>query len=133
MPIMRGGGCGMLTKRILIVDDNPNMSTLLSDILEIFDFQGCHAADGSEALEQLRRTRYDMVFTDLRMPKMDGCALLKAIKAEHPELPVVVVTGYTIGEGQDAFLSAKADGFLNKPFKVNEIQSLLYKLLGHSG
>ena len=123
----------MLTKKILIVDDNPNMSVLLSDILEIFDFKGSHASDGNEALDKLRDTKFDLVFTDLRMPNMDGYDLLKAIKSEHPGLPVVVVTGYSVAEAQDAMLSAKADGFLNKPFKVNEIQSLLTKLLGHTG
>ena len=121
----------MHTKKILIVDDNPNMSTLLSDILEIFDFQGVHADDGNAALEQLRRGKYDMVFTDLRMPNMDGHDLLKAIKSEHPEMPVVVVTGYSCADTRDAVLSEKADGFLSKPFKVNEIQALLSSLLGH--
>ncbi len=120
----------MLTKRILIVDDNPNMSVLLSDILEIFDFKGSYAGDGAEALEKLRRGKYDMVFTDLRMPKMGGLDLLKAIKAEHPGLPVVVVTGYSMADTRDEVLSERADGFLSKPFKVNEIQSLLTSLLG---
>lgn len=120
----------MLTKKILIVDDNPNMSTLLSDILEIFDFQGVHAGDGNEALEQLRCDRYDMVFTDLRMPNMDGHDLLRAIKSEHPGVPVVVVTGYSGADTKSEVLSQKADGFLSKPFKVNEIQTLLTSLLG---
>jgi CheY-like chemotaxis protein len=120
----------MLTKKILIVDDNPNMSTLLSDILEIFDFKGEHADDGAIALEQLRRTKYDLVFTDLRMPNMDGHDLLRAIKSEHPNLPVVVVTGYSGADTRDEVLSEKADGFLSKPFKVNDIQSLLTSLLG---
>ncbi|HBZ01861.1 MAG TPA: hypothetical protein DEO84_11135, partial [candidate division Zixibacteria bacterium] len=110
----------MLTKKILIVDDNPNMSVLLSDILEIFDFEGLHAADGDEALDKLRRDKYDMVFTDLRMPKMDGLDLLKAIKSEHPGMPVVVVTGYSVAETRDEVLSEKADGFLSKPYKVND-------------
>jgi CheY-like chemotaxis protein len=122
----------VLTKKILIVDDNPNMSMLLSDILEIFDFKGSHANDGNEALDKLRDNKYDLVFTDLRMPNMDGYDLLRAIKEEHPGLPVVVVTGYSVAEAQDAMLSAKADGFLNKPFKVNEIQSLLTSLLGQT-
>jgi two-component system response regulator PilR (NtrC family) len=120
----------MLTRNILIVDDNPNMSTLLSDILEIFDFKGNYAGDGHEALEQLRRGKFDLVFTDLRMPKMGGLDLLKAIKLEHPEVPVVVVTGYSGADTRDEVLSEKADGFLSKPFKVNEIQTLLTSLLG---
>ncbi len=121
----------MSTRKILIVDDNPNMSTLLSDILEIFEYEGCHAEDGTEALDRLRADKYDMVFTDLRMPRMDGYDLLQAIKTEHPKLPVVVVTGYSIEADQDTLLTEKADGFLHKPFKVNEIESILSNILGH--
>ena len=121
----------MSTKRILIVDDNPNMSTLLSDILEIFDFEGFHAENGRDALDRLRQSKYDMVFTDLRMPQMDGYDLLDAIKSEHPSMPVVVVTGYAVGDTRELEVARKADGFLHKPFKVNEIESILSNLLGH--
>lgn len=120
-------------KKILIVDDNPNMSVLLSDILEIFEYEGNHANDGQEALDKLRTDDYAMVFTDLRMPKMDGIDLLKAIKNEYPGLPVVVITGYSLGETQNILLAQKADGFLNKPFKVDDIEDLLQKLLGFTG
>ena len=120
------------SKKILIVDDNPNMSVLLSDILEIFEYQGFHAQDGEEAMKKLKSEDYAMVFTDLRMPKMDGIDLLKAIKSEHPEMPVVVITGYSLGETQNLLLTQKADGLLNKPFKVNDIEGLLSKLLGYS-
>jgi len=121
------------SKKILIVDDNPNMSVLLSDILEIFEYEGTQAEDGEEALNKLKENNYAMVFTDLRMPKMDGIDLLKAIKNQHPELPVVVITGYSLGETQNLLLTERADGFLNKPFKVNEIKDLLEKLLKFSG
>lgn len=123
----------MSTRKILIVDDNPNMSTLLSDILEIFDFEGFHAENGKDALEILRQSRYDMVFTDLRMPHMDGYDLLKAIKSEHPAIPVVVVTGYATGDSREMELTQEADGFLHKPFKVDEIESILSNLLGFTG
>jgi len=120
------------SKKILIVDDNPNMSVLLSDILEIFEYEGKQAADGHEALNKLKNDDFAMVFTDLRMPKMDGIDLLNTIKEDHPELPVVVITGYSIGETQNLLVNQKADGFLNKPFKVNEIKDLLEKLLNFS-
>jgi DNA-binding NtrC family response regulator len=121
------------SKKILIVDDNPNMSVLLSDILEIFEYEGTQAEDGEEALNKLKEGNYAMVFTDLRMPKMYGIDLLKAIKNQHPQLPVVVITGYSLGETQNLLLTERADGFLNKPFKVNEIKDLLEKLLNFSG
>ena len=95
----------------------------MSDILEIFEYEGNQAGDGHEALNKLKNDNYAMVFTDLRMPKMDGLDLLNAIKEDHPELPVVVITGYSIGETQNLLVNQKADGFLNKPFKVNEIKT----------
>jgi DNA-binding NtrC family response regulator len=122
-----------ISKKILIVDDNPNMSVLLSDILEIFEYEGSQAENGEEALEKLGNDNYAMVFTDLRMPKMDGIDLLKAIKDKHPTMPVVVITGYSIGETQNMLLTQRADGFLNKPFKVNEIKELLDKILRPDG
>jgi DNA-binding NtrC family response regulator len=109
------------------------MSVLLSDILEIFEYEGAQAEDGEAALTKLSKDDYAMVFTDLRMPKMDGIDLLKAIKNQHPDLPVVVITGYSLGETQNILLTERADGFLNKPFKVNEIKDLLEKLLDFSG
>jgi CheY-like chemotaxis protein len=121
----------MSTRKILIVDDNPNMSTLLSDILEIFDFKGIHAESGNEALDKLKGHKYDMVFTDLRMPNMHGTDLLKAIKADHPKIPVVVVTGYSVEKDHNEILSKQADGFLHKPFRVKEIEIILSDLLGH--
>jgi two-component system nitrogen regulation response regulator NtrX len=100
-----------ISKKILIVDDNPNMSVLLSDILEIFEYEGSQAENGEEALEKLGNDNYAMVFTDLRMPKMDGIDLLKAIKDKHPTMPVVVITGYSIGETQNMLLTLRAVGF----------------------
>ena len=117
-------------KKVLIVDDNPNMSSLLSDILEIFECKSVCAPDGEEALKCLKNEKFDMVITDLRMPKMHGINLLKTVKENYPSLPVVVITGFSGDTTKDEAIDAQADGFLAKPFRVNDIQGLLEKLLG---
>lgn len=117
-------------KKVLIVDDNPNMSTLLSDILEIFECKSACAADGEEALKRLKSESFDMVITDIRMPKMHGIDLLKTVKEGYPGLPVVVITGFSGDTTKDEAIDAQADGFLAKPFRVNDIQKLLEELLG---
>ncbi|MCK4606447.1 MAG: response regulator, partial [candidate division Zixibacteria bacterium] len=61
-----------MAKPILIVDDNPNMSSLLSEMLEVFDFESVRAADGTEALDKLESGKFSMVITDMRMPNMTG-------------------------------------------------------------
>jgi DNA-binding NtrC family response regulator len=119
------------SNQILIVDDNPHMSSLLSEILDFFDYRGVGAHDGEEALRILKEECFEMVITDLRMPRMNGMDLLHSIKAEFPTLPVVLITGFgTDSSKADAF-AAKADGFLAKPFKVDQIKQLLKKHLGY--
>ena len=61
-----------MAKSILIVDDNPNMSSLLSEMLEVFDYDSIKASDGAEALEKLEESEFSMVITDMRMPNMTG-------------------------------------------------------------
>ncbi len=118
------------TGKILIVDDNDQMCSLLADILELFDYQAQQAKDGEEALSQLQAEKFDLVITDLRMPKMSGTELLKLIKQEQPHLPVVVVSGFTPGNTQNLIIGEQADGFLNKPFTVEQIEKMLKDLLG---
>jgi DNA-binding NtrC family response regulator len=119
------------TRQILIVDDNPHMSSLLADTLEFFSYQGIAAKDGEEALRKLEEKSFDMVITDLRMPKMGGMDLLRTIKDKFPNLPVVVITGFGTDSSKSDAFSARADGFLSKPFRIDEIQELLQKHLGY--
>jgi len=119
-------------KKVLIVEDNPNMSALLSDILlQCFDLKSRKAQDGEEALSILKKETFDLVITDLRMPKMDGKELLKALKQSFPQVPVVVITGYE--NEYDPEDEPKPDGFLFKPFKVRQVDELLKALLNFQG
>jgi DNA-binding NtrC family response regulator len=107
------------------------MCSLLADTLEVFDYKGVTAKDGEEALHKLKENSFEMVITDLRMPKMGGMDLLRTIKDSFPDLPVVVITGFGTEASENEALSAHADDFLSKPFKVDEIQKLLKKHLGY--
>ncbi len=118
-----------MSKKILIVDDNPNMSSLLVEMLEVFQYDATRALDGHEALGKIEDENISMVITDLRMPKMSGLELLQAIKDKHPELPVVLISGYSVDEVDSNIVETKADGFLNKPFMMADIEKLLSELL----
>ncbi len=119
------------TNQILIVDDNPHMSNLLSEILDFFAYKATGAQDGEEALKILGNESFDMVITDLKMPKMGGMDLLRTIKDKFPHLPVVVITGFGTDSSKSDAFAAQADGFLSKPFKADQIRELLKKHLGY--
>jgi CheY-like chemotaxis protein len=116
-------------RTILIVDDNPNMSSLLAEMLEVFDFASERAADGSEALEKLQDGKFSMVITDMRMPNMTGLELCQQVKDRHPQLPVVLISGYSVSDLNESEANIKPDGFLAKPFMMSDIEELLNSLL----
>jgi DNA-binding NtrC family response regulator len=118
-----------MAKSILIVDDNPNMSSLLSEMLEVFDYESVRAANGNDALEQLVDGEFSLVITDMRMPNMTGMELLREVKGKFPKMPVVLISGYSVGNMETEASGAKPDGFLAKPFMMSDIEKLLNNLL----
>lgn len=118
-----------MAKKILIVDDNPNMSSLLSEMLEVFDYQSVRAGDGNEALNELKSNDFSMVITDMRMPNMTGLELLKEVKSKYPKVPVVIISGYSSSQIEAQTELSQADGFLGKPLMMSDIEKLLSTLL----
>ncbi len=112
-------------KRVLVVEDNPNMSGLLTDMLEIFEVESITAGDGTEALQLMNEEEFGMVISDMRMPRMSGTELLVAIKEKYPNMPVVLISGFRMESSDDEMIVKQADGFLSKPFKMNELQEVL--------
>jgi two-component system response regulator AtoC len=116
-----------MAERVLIVDDEPNLREMLQAILarEGYDTEG--AAGGEEALSRLREHPADIVVTDLRMPGMDGLALLSALRAEGILATVVVMTAYGSTATALEAMKAGAYDYISKPFKPEEIVLTLRK------
>jgi CheY-like chemotaxis protein len=109
-------------RKILVVDDDPNLRELLQDTLDTIGYDTIAAADGFEALEKLQDQMVDLVITDIRMPGMDGIGLLRKIRRQSPDLPVLFITGV---ESPDIIGRASPDGFLAKPFRISHIEELI--------
>lgn len=115
---------------ILIVDDEPDATATLAKFLETRGYAAETAANGEEALERVRGDKYDMVFTDLRMPGMDGADFLARVRQEQPLLPIVVMTGHTSLGGQDEiWLRAGVEAVLQKPLNLREISEMVRTIL----
>lgn len=115
--------------RILVVDDEVISRDNLALALARQGHETVAAGSGAEALTLLQGGDFDMVLTDLMMEGMDGLALLRAIKERHPDIEVVVITGYpTVDTAVDA-MRAGAYDYLAKPYRIDEARLLVHKAL----
>lgn len=116
-------------KKILVVDDDDQLRDMLLEVLGSLDYFPIGVHDGEEALNQLRVQDFDLVISDIRMPKMDGLTLLRNIKEMDPELPVVMITAFSSACPAQKAIHDGADGYLAKPFRIEKIDELMRDLL----
>src|SRR5574341_442429 len=116
-------------KKILIVDDDEILVSMLIETLDSFGYQAQGAKNGEEALQKIDSSEFDLVITDIRMPKMDGISFLKTLKEKEPKLPVILITGFSLAYTQQRAIQEGADGYLVKPFKIEKIEELVKNLL----
>jgi CheY-like chemotaxis protein len=119
-----------MAARILIVDDEPFVRDLLEKVLRRGGHEVVATANAAEALEKLRTSRFDLVLTDVVMPGMDGFDLLRRVKTSHPEIKVIVLTGYARTQSISDFLLHGADDYLAKPFQVHELVASVDRVTG---
>ncbi len=106
---------------VLVVDDQKNMRATTAMLLREAGHRVGEAADGTSALEQLAQGTYDVVLTDLRMPSLDGMALLQAVQRSSPQTQVIVMTAYGTIESAVEAIRHGAYDFLTKPFQSDEV------------
>jgi two-component system NtrC family response regulator len=117
--------------RLLVVDDEEPQRVMLSNILGRAGFQVVTAADGREALAQLKDAHFDLMLTDQRMPVMDGLALLERVRRTRPEMPVILMTAYgTVSTAVEAMKRGASD-YLTKPFERDELLVVVEKAIRH--
>jgi response regulator RpfG family c-di-GMP phosphodiesterase len=106
---------------ILVVDDEKVIRDMLADLLDMEGFHVRTAEDGTSALDELSRTHFDLVLSDLKMPKMGGIALLDQIGRIAPQAVTVIMTGFgTVETAIDAMKRGAYD-YVLKPFKLEEV------------
>jgi two-component system, NtrC family, response regulator AtoC len=113
--------------QILVVDDEVNLRRVLGAVLERAGYDVLVAADGTEGLAVLANHHIDVVVTDLRMPGVDGMALLREAQRVDPDIPVIILTAYSTVDNAVEALKSGAFDYLTKPFEQSDVLAIVRK------
>jgi len=121
-----------MSKKILIIDDEPDLSALLSFRLEAHGFKVISALDGPTGLEKAKSDKPDLILLDLMMPGMDGFQAAKILKGdpETNEIPVIVFTAMASPELRQRVSEIRAFDYITKPFDPKDLLEKVKKALG---
>jgi len=117
-------------KRILIADDEDLVRNYVRRALASRGWEVTEAVNGSQALELAAKGAFDALICDLKMPDMRGEEVISAVKAAHPSMPVIVITGSVSNITSPIVPGVPVEGVLIKPFGIDEIRALLDKVTG---
>jgi len=115
--------------RILIVDDDKSIRSLLGIMLKREGYHVSSTGKGEEAIDLIRKETFDLVITDIRMPRFDGQRILKEVKAIDSEVPVIMITAFASTESVLDTMREGAYDYISKPFKADEIKMIVRKAL----
>lgn len=121
----------MKDKRILVVDDDPVIRKGLKRILEKEDYEVEVFASGHLAIEELQQKGFDLVITDLKMPGMSGMEVLKSISILQPDVPIILITGYSTVETAVEAMKKGAVDYIAKPFSPTDITAKVSQALNN--
>jgi excisionase family DNA binding protein len=116
--------------RILVVDDEASIRDLLAKTLALAEYDVDVAPDGRAALDRMRLYPYDLLIADLKMPGMDGLAVIREAKRYKADLPVVIITGFSTESSAIEAVNLGVAGYLTKPFRVPQVLAAAAKALG---
>ncbi|HBH88130.1 MAG TPA: sigma-54-dependent Fis family transcriptional regulator [Syntrophaceae bacterium] len=123
----------MNKKPVLVVDDDPSMRMALSESLLSCGYEVDNAVDGADALRKISKGKYDLVITDMRMPKVGGMEVLRGVKKISSETHVIVITAYgTVNTAVSAMKEGASD-FIMKPFSLEDLESVVKNVFSSNG
>ena len=128
--LRRADGCPV---RVLVVDDESTLAELLSMALRYEGWEVRSAGDGGGAVRAAREFRPDAVILDVMLPDMDGLEVLRRLRGETPEVPVLFLTAKDSVEDRIAGLTAGGDDYVTKPFSLEEVVARLRGLMRRAG
>ena len=113
--------------RILLIDDDESVCETLTSVLEEHGYKVDSALTGGDAVKKSRSRYYDVALIDIRLPDMDGTTLIEKLEEGNPGIVKIMITGYPTLENAVESLNRGADGYIIKPFKIDELLETVRK------
>jgi signal transduction histidine kinase/CheY-like chemotaxis protein len=130
-PSQAAGAPRLDSPAVLIVEDETALASAMAESFSDAGFLVDRAGDGEEAMARLEGGQYDIIISDLKMPRMDGIQLFSALREQHPEMVrrIMFVTGDVIGTDAERFLAESGCRWLAKPFRLGELLRLAREVM----
>jgi excisionase family DNA binding protein len=116
--------------RVLVADDEASIRDLLAKTLALAEYEVDLVPDGRAAIERLRIMPYDLLITDLKMPGVDGLAVIREARRLRADIPVIIITGFSTEASAIEAVNLGVSGYLTKPFRVPRVLATAAKALG---
>ena len=120
-----------MSKRILVVEDQPDSRQIIRDMLAGSDYEITEAENGEEALTAIEKQRPDLILMDIQLPIMDGYTATNQIKANPAlrSIPIIAVTSYALGSEEKKARAAGCDDYVTKPFSPRQLLAKIRQYL----
>ena len=115
--------------RVLIIEDDEGMRSLLKDFLDEEGFDTDSVSNGSDAFRKIVKNPFDLIITDIRMPGLTGLDILPGIRRLRPEAPIIVITAFGSQEAYRRSFERGATGYLEKPIHMNKLRTLIHETI----
>lgn len=115
---------------VLVVDDEPDIRTLLQTLLSVSEYAVTTAADGPQALASIRQQSFDLLVIDLKLPGLDGLSVIREAKRLQPALAVIIITGNSSESAAVEAINLGVSGYLVKPFRAPQLLAAVTRALG---
>lgn len=120
-----------MNERILIIDDELGIREMFKRLLKDSGYNLHFAKDGLEGIEMIKKDNFDLIISDLKMPKLDGIGVLKSAKEYNPDIPVIVITAYATVETAVKAIKIGAYDYITKPFDPDAIEVTIKNAILH--
>lgn len=115
--------------KILFVEDDPNLSMILQDYLEMIGYRVDHARDGIEGLQFFHRNSYNLLILDVMMPRKDGFSMAEDVRKQNEKVPIIFLTAKNMKQDRIIGFQTGCDDYITKPFSTEELSLRIKAIL----